>query len=208
MKNKLIILILMLFSYGWATNVVAQELEDGTRPEYRRPNFKVYTSLEQALAYPDSVYILSLKGKKLTEWPAEISSFKNLLVLDLSKNKLSEIPSGIEKWVNLIELDLSNNKLKQLPQEISGMKSLRKLSLNRNTISELPESIGDMTSLEILELWDNEISELPSSIRNLKHLKILEMRGILFSEEQQQEFRELLPETRVMMSPSCNCKTR
>jgi hypothetical protein len=79
--------------------------------------------------------------------------------------------------------------------------------LNRNVIESLPASIGEMDSLQVLELWDNEIGTLPEEIRNLKHLKVLELRGILFSDEQQKHFQELLPHTRIYMSPSCDCKT-
>ena len=186
----------------------AQENEDGTRPEYKRPNFKTYTSLEEALQYPDSVFILSLKGEKLTSIPDDVFKFKHLLVLDLSKNRITELPAKIGQFSDLVELDLSNNRMTALPTEIGGMRSLRKFSLNRNSIATLPESIGEMSSLEVLELWDNEIIELPTSMRNLKHLRVLELRGILLSDEQQKEFHELLPETIIQMSPSCNCKTR
>lgn len=190
------------------TPAFGQEMEDGTRPEYRRPNFKVFTSLEAALANPDSVYILSLKGKKLTTIPDEVFTFKHLLVLDLSKNRIESLPASVGQLANLVELDLSNNKLTELPSEITQLQALRKLSLNRNSIDTLPENIGMMTSLEVLEMWDNEIAYLPESMRNLKHLRILELRGILLSEEQQKEFVDLLPETNIYMSPSCNCKTR
>lgn len=190
------------------SSVFAQEHEDGTRPEYHRTNFKVFTSLEAALANPDSVYILSLKGKKLTTIPDEVFTFKHLLVLDLSKNRIESLPSSIGQLSNIVELDLSNNKLTQLPAEITQLQALRKLSLNRNSIDTLPENIGMMTSLEVLEMWDNEIAYLPESMKNLKHLRILELRGILISEEQQKEFVDLLPETKIYMSPACNCKTR
>ncbi|MFM7900949.1 MAG: leucine-rich repeat domain-containing protein [Bacteroidota bacterium] len=198
----------LLLSLGTLNLAHAQENEDGTRPEYKRPNFKTYTSLEEAHQYPDSVYILSLKGKKLTSIPDDVFKFKHLLVLDLSKNRIATLPATIGQLTDLVELDLSNNRITTLPTEIGGMRSLRKLSLNRNSIATLPESIGEMSSLEVFELWDNEIIELPTSMRNLKHLRVLELRGILLSEEQQKEFHELLPETIIQMSPACNCKTR
>lgn len=207
-RNKLLLTVGLVLSLGTFHRTQAQENEDGTRPEYKRPNFKTYTSLEEALQYPDSVFILSLKGEKLTSIPDDIFKFKHLLVLDLSKNRIAELPAKIGQLTDLVELDLSNNRITALPTEIGGMKSLRKFSLNRNSIATFPESIGEMSSLEVLELWDNEIIELPSSMRNLKHLRVLELRGILLSDEQQKEFHELLPETIIQMSPSCNCKTR
>ena len=45
---------------------------------------KVYKSIEEAMVNPDEVYILKLKGDKLTEFPKEILKFKNL---NSNKNK-------------------------------------------------------------------------------------------------------------------------
>jgi hypothetical protein len=58
----------------------------------------------------------------------------------------------------------------------------------------------------VLELWDNEIGTLPDEMGQLRSLRYLELRGILFSEEQHVQFREMLPDTQIMLSPSCNCK--
>jgi hypothetical protein len=49
---------------------------------------------------------------------------------------------------------------------------------------------------------------LPDEMGQLRKLSFLELRGILFSDEQQQQFHDMLPETKIMMSPSCNCKTQ
>ncbi|MFN9596844.1 MAG: leucine-rich repeat domain-containing protein [Bacteroidota bacterium] len=207
-KKAFCFFAVLLLSICMVPSAQAQENEDGSRPEYKRPNFKTYTSLEDALQYPDSVFILSLKGKKLTSIPEDVFKFKHLLVLDLSKNRITELPPTVGQFTDLVELDLSYNRITALPSEIGGMRSVRKLSLNRNSIATLPESIGEMSSLEVIELWDNEIIELPASMRNLKHLRLLELRGILLSDEQHKEFQELLPETVIQMSPACNCKTR
>ena len=184
----------------------AQEDGNEVPSVYKRPDFKVYKSLNAALAQPDSVFILELKGKKLASIPEEVFLFPNLLVLDLSKNKIQEVPASIGKLSSLEELNLASNRLKNLPSEIGDMKGLKILSLNRNLITELPATIGNMSSLQVLELWDNELSTLPDEIRNIQTLRIVELRGILFTDEQQKHFRELLPGVRLYMSPACDCK--
>lgn len=173
---------------------------------YERPEAKVFKSLSAALQQPDSVYILELKGKKLTEIPEGVTKLPYLKVLDLGNNKIKMIPDAVLNMESLEELNLSNNKLKALPENIGKMTHLKKLALNRNVIQELPVSIGNMESLEVLELWDNEIGTLPEEMKNLSKLKVLELRGILFSEDQHKHFRELLPNTTIYLSPSCNCK--
>ncbi len=197
-----LILTLLCGITGW---VNAQD-SDEVISNYTRPNYKVFRSVSAALQQPDSVFILELKGKKLTEIPEGVYKLPNLLVLDLGRNKIKVLPESISRLQSLEELDLSNNKLTKLPAAIGKLKNLKKLSLNRNVIEELPISIGELSSLEYLELWDNELGTLPDEIKDLENLKVLELRGILFSEDQQQHFQELLPKARIYMSPSCNCK--
>lgn len=187
------------------TLLFAQDAEE-IIPVYSRPNYKVYKSLNYALQHADSVYILELKGKKLTEIPEGVFKLPHLIVLDLGRNKIKVLPASVSRLQSLEELNLSNNKLKTIPSQIGELKHLKKLSLNRNVIEVLPPEIGNMEALELLELWDNELGTLPDEIKNLENLKVLELRGILFSEEQQQHFQELLPKARIYMSPSCNCK--
>lgn len=167
---------------------------------------KTYNSLQEALAKPDSVIKLNLNKKKLTEIPAEVFSFPNLQLLNISRNKIKQIPADIDKLKNLQELDISNNDLTALPPQIGQLTNLVKLKLNRNEITALPPEMGDMRNLELIEMWDNELDTVPDEIKNLIHLKIFELRGILFSDEQQDYIRSLLPNTKIYFSPSCACK--
>ncbi len=203
------ILILTVAMLAAAPPVSAQDPSDEHEgaAQYQRPDYKVYKSLSAAMANPDSVFILELKGKKLKEIPNSVYKLPNLMVLDLKKNKIKSVPPEIGQLQNLVELDLTSNKLDSLPQELGELKLLKKLSLNRNRITSLPNTISKLQELQILELWDNEIATLPDEIRELRKLQVLELRGILFSDEQQQLFRDLLPDARIYMSPPCDCKT-
>lgn len=169
-------------------------------------NQKTFKSLAAASVEPDSVFKLDLSRQKLKEIPEEIRKFKSLQFLNLSRNRLREVPSWIGELKNLQRIDLSNNKLKELPDSLGACVNLIYLGLNRNIIETLPRTVGRLEFLEVIELWDNEIISLPDEIKHLHNLKTLELRGILFSQEEQDQIHNLLPDTDVFFSPSCNCK--
>jgi len=164
-----------------------------------------YHSIEEGLKQPDMVFKLSLRKKKLKTFPMEILRFKNLQYLDLSKNQLEELPPKISELLYLQYLSLSRNKLITLPAAIGRLKNLKRLIVNQNDIGYLPKEIGESENLEYLDLWSNEISDLPEDIKNLKKLRLLDMRVILINNTQQKIIEELLPETKIYFSPSCNC---
>ncbi len=201
---------LMMFMVIWGITFCAYgqdpDMDEEEEELYIRPDLKVYTSLSSALANADSAYILQLKGKKLKEIPDKVFDLPNLLVLDLSKNKLKVIPDKIGNLTTLQELDLTGNKLSSVPGSIGKLKNLRKLTLNRNLITELPPEIARCGELQILEMWDNELEGLPPELGELRKLRIVELRGILFSKDDQSMIIDMLPHTRVYMSPPCNCK--
>lgn len=182
-----------------------QAQENDSIPINQSPD-KIYTSLTQALANPDSVFRLDLSRKKLKNIPEEVFGFKNLYELNISRNHLDSIPSAIGRLTNLHLLKASNNRLTGLPASIGKLTSLRQLDLNRNLIVTLPPEIGKLLNLEKIELWDNEINDLPEEMKNLKQLQILELRGILFTDDQQERIRKMIPDCRVYFSPSCLCK--
>ena len=167
---------------------------------------KNYRSFSEGLQQPDSVFRLDLSRQRRKVVPEEIRAFKNLQVLKLAKNDLRTIPSWIGEFSNLQYLDLSYNKIKVLPDSIGFCRELVFLGLNRNLLETLPASIGQLEQLEVLEMWDNEVDSLPAEIRYLHKLKTLELRGILFSQQEQDQIRSLLPDTDIYFSPSCNCK--
>ena len=167
---------------------------------------KVYHNLKEALAEPDSVYILDLSRTKLKQFPPEIFQLKRLRILDLSHNKISEIPEEIGDMILLNGLNMSNNKIRRIPPSITKITDLISLQLNRNVIDSLPIEMGNLKNLEVLELWDNELGFIPDEVKGMNSLRIFELRGILFNEEDQQRIRSLLPDAKVYFSPSCNCK--
>ena len=166
----------------------------------------LYRSLSVALEHPELVYRLNLSKHKLKTIPPDILKLKNLRELDLSRNKIDSIPKEIGTFKQLTHLNLSHNEIVMLPDEIGELVSLKFLGLNRNLIEALPATIGNLEQLEVLELWDNELSTIPEEITKCKNLKVLELRGILFSDEDYARIDTMLPDTKVYLSPACNCK--
>ena len=200
MKIQTVFPFLFMFLSG---PVTGQEAETAWPPAAAD---KVYTSLAAARLNPDSVYRLDLSRKKLKEVPEEVFLFKNLYELNLSRNQLTALPEQIGSLVNLKILKASNNRMKTLPSSIGRLQNLKILELNRNLLVTLPNEAGALVSLERLELWDNEIDSLPGTIKNLKNLQVLELRGILFTDDEQQHIMQLIPNCMVYFSPSCVCK--
>lgn len=169
-------------------------------------SLRVYRDLDQAMKNPMQVYHLKLSHKGYGIIPEQIFTFENLKTLDLSKNKIREIPPEIGKLKNLKELDISSNKLEVIPAGIGKLEKLQKLVLNRNDIDSLPPEMAGLTELARLELWDTSINRFPPEMKSLSKLVFLEMRGIMMSDEDQQNIRDLFPDAKIFFSPSCQCE--
>ncbi len=192
--------LLLLFS---ASFLFAQEAVLDSSALLSEP---IYTSLKSAMVHPERVYRLDLSKNKLAAIPPEVFTLRNLQMLNLSKNRIKEIPPGIAELKHLQRLDLSRNVLVQIPVQIGELENLLFLDLSRNNLISLPKEIGRLKRLEYFNLWDNDLSDLPDEIAGMDRLRELELRGILFSSEDQDRFKSLLPHAKIYMSPDCNCK--
>ncbi|MDY0215929.1 MAG: leucine-rich repeat domain-containing protein [Bacteroidales bacterium] len=167
---------------------------------------KIYSSLKEAMQNPKEVKRLHLKKKKLRAFPEEVFQMTNLKELILSKNRIKAIPTQIDELVNLEVLDCSNNKIASISDDIGSLENLTHLILNRNDISYLPASIGNLKKIEYIDLWSNLIIELPPEIAKLKDiLKELDLRVIYMSQTHQNNIKDLLPNTIIHFSRTCNC---
>ncbi|PKP03050.1 MAG: hypothetical protein CVU11_09750 [Bacteroidetes bacterium HGW-Bacteroidetes-6] len=171
------------------------------------PDVKIYTSIDEIKANPDSVLYIDFSKQKLCSIPNEVFECKNLVYLDLKRNKIEEIPSRIGELQKLRVLNLSKNKIVKLPAEIGLCTQLRSLILNQNAISEICPEIGQLVNLAVLDLWGNEVDRLPTEITRIsENLKFLDMRVIYMTHDAQEAIELLLPETTIYFSNGCNCK--
>ena len=142
-----------------------------------------YKDLDHALAKPDSVFQLQLKRKGLNAFPSELSQCPNLQKLELSRNKIREFPDSLNHLMNLTYLDLSRNK-----------------------IAVIPASIRQLVFLEYLDLWLNHVDSLSYHISELFHLNYLDIRGVSMSQDNYEEYKEMLKGVDVFMSEPCDCQ--
>lgn len=119
---------------------------------------------------PDSVIILSLRGKGLTSITG-IAAFRNLQVLDLADNELASFPTEIAKLTNVLNIDLSNNPIKAVPNEIGSLTQMTRLNLRNTSITTLPATIGQCRSLSSLDVSRNPLVSLP--IKELNRLPLI-----------------------------------
>ena len=166
----------------------------------------IYTSVSEALKNPEKVYRLDLSKQKLLNIPKNVFSLYNLQELILAKNKLHEISQEIGNLTNLQVLNVSKNDITELPAAIGSLTNLAELIVNQNNIYKLPPEIGNLINLEFLDLWSNEIDVFPIEISKLKNtLKKLDLRVVLINEDKQKAIADLLPNTNIYFSKSCNC---
>lgn len=148
----------------------------------RPPRPGVFSSLDSARTMPDSVIVLSLRGKGLTTVTG-LGSFKNLQVLDLSDNALTTFPVEVLRLSKLLTLDLSGNPIKTVPEEIGSLTQMTRLNLRSTSITMLPAGIGKCVSLSSLDVSKNALVSLP--IKELNRLPLL--RSVLIGGIQQGE---------------------
>lgn len=100
-----------------------------------------------------------------------LADLPHLKYLDLTGNALTELPACVAGFADLVWLGLNFNRLAALPGEMGGMKKLQRLYLRGNPLSELPIYIGSLTSLVELDLTGCAVARLPSSMAHLTELR-------------------------------------
>ncbi len=169
----------------------------------------IFTSLDSALKAPEKVYVLNLSKQKLTTVPSEIIQFTNLQQLNLGKNKLTELPDFIGKLKSLQSLNIEKNRIQRLPASIGQCRNLTELIANRNPLEELPAEMSELNKLEVLDVWGTDVTALPPRFKQLAGtLKFLDLRNVYMTKEAQQAILNLLPDTMVKLSATCNCDGR
>jgi Leucine-rich repeat (LRR) protein len=122
-----------------------------------------FYTMEEAKAYPDQVYKLSLAEYKMKELPEEIFQFKNLQILNLNSCGLEKLSDSIHVLHNLQFLSLYDNKLRYLPQGIRELKNLEVLYLGKNKLFEIPLWIGGLGKIHRLDISRNRMTPLEVS---------------------------------------------
>lgn len=119
-----------------------------------------YYTIEEAVANPEKVYKLVLRGKKLKSIPKEVFYLTNLQSLDLSENCIQEIPAEIGNLTRLQTLNFYKNKIKVMPPEMQELANLQALYIADNRLIEIPAWVGGMGKLRYFNFAYNRITRL------------------------------------------------
>ncbi len=147
---------------------------------------RVFKTLSDALAEPDTVYRLALQAEKLGfVLPKTIGQLRKVQELavfcnldeyhHLGGSPLKNIPGEIGLLTNLQHLNLSWSSVSSLPQEFSHLKALRTLDLYECGFTELPPLVGELTNLEELDLSINYLQALPKELAKCQKLRKLRL---------------------------------
>lgn len=172
---------------------------------FAQSEYEIYDWEELSECDPDTIYGISFRKNKMDSIPFELIKFKNVRYLDFEKNKLKEVPLFIQQFHDLEYLNLGKNELVNFPLSLCKMENVKTVLLHMNEISYLPNCIGEMKGLESLDLFKNPIRKFPDELAQLQNLETLELRSIKFSPDFQEKWIRLLPNTKIMFDPPCDC---
>jgi hypothetical protein len=120
-----------------------------------------HRSLAQALAAPEEVTALSLRGKKaLTELSGDVGRHESpraaTVPVDPRRAGRHSRPNAARP---------SGNQLRDLPPDVWDLQNLKDLNLSQNLLAVLSDGIGRLASLERLELTFNRSNPyVPASV--------------------------------------------
>jgi len=174
------------------------------QPEISIPG-RLFTSLEKAQAYPDSVERIRLKRRRYKEIPKEIYQFGHLKELDLSANRIEKIPSELYQLKELRVIRMGRNKIHLIEPGIAQLDALQVLDLGMNPLTQIPAEIGKLKNLELLQIWGTEITSLPDEISQCPRLRYVDMRNIILTDSERETLQEQLPSVKFFLSEGCNC---
>lgn len=116
---------------------------------------------------------LDLRNCGLSEIPAEVYNYTDLVTIDFSndsfcdeprRNKIKIVPNDISKLKHLKRLNLSNNQLESISESLSTLNKLTYLNLCNNKLTDISEKIANMPSLSEICLDENPFDMLPPEI--------------------------------------------
>lgn len=125
---------------------------------------------------PGKVKELNLSLGPISELPAALHLFPNLVKLKIRHAGLTEFPDEVESMTSLIHLDLSGNAIRALPAFSQKNSSLKTLDMKYNRLTSAGRELCVFENLEELDLSENHLERFPE-IECLKKLKRIYLKG-------------------------------
>lgn len=177
MKLSLSIILLVLFtsniSWGQSLVEIRKDLNE----------YKIYSSIEEALTNPEGVFRLNLNNSKIDEKLLEESlhKFQNLRELQLSNTFISKIPSSIShlkklQFLEVGHLEEQNLNLFKIPKSIRKLKEIVYINLIGNPNLEWRKTflyLSKLPKLINVALMYNNYKKLPVETTQLSALKMI-----------------------------------
>ncbi|KAL3697979.1 hypothetical protein R1sor_012055 [Riccia sorocarpa] len=132
----------------------------------------VENNLVESFRNLNALEVLILRGKGITELPAEFGCFTTLRALWLHSTAVQALPETSGKFSQLNNaLFMHNPDLRSFPDSFGQLAQLRSLYVRDSEhFSTLPDTVGSLTNLERLSLPECRIQTLPASFSNLTRL--------------------------------------
>lgn len=117
--------------------------------------------------------------------------------MDDKIGRYSDLSKAAKDPLKVKIISINFRGLTEFPDVILTMPNLTALYLAANEIKSVPAGIGNLSNLENINLDGNQIKSLPKEIGQLKKLKELSLLGNPISEQEINNIKLLLPNTKI-----------
>nr|WP_298924603.1 hypothetical protein [uncultured Allomuricauda sp.] len=169
----LLVLFVSITSWGQSFIEIRKDIDQ----------YRVYSSIEEALTTPKEVYRLNLNNSNLDEklLRESLQQFQNLRELVLSNTFISEIPSSIGalkslQFLEVEHLEKQNLNLFKIPKSIQKLENIISISLIGNPNLDWHKTflhLSKIPKLVNIALMYNNYKKLPKSITGLSSLEMI-----------------------------------
>lgn len=125
--------------------------------------------------------------------PNSLRFLKKLEDLVFENCVLDSFPKALFQLSTLKFLYLSNTNTFYLSKHFERLPQLEVLIIENNKLQQLPFDIYKASKLRFMSLRNNKLERLPDSISQLENLAFIDLTGNLFSKEEIEKLKILLP---------------
>jgi Leucine-rich repeat (LRR) protein len=142
---------------------------------------KELPSLPEGLWDLERLEYLWLTDNRLSPFPDDVRSLRNLRQLSLNMNGLTVLPEGIWELDGMEYSCFWRNQVTEISEDLGRLRNLEEFHPAANPITSLPRSMTTLTKLRVLDLADTGITSLPEGFDRLQRLEVLNMRNTRLS---------------------------